>query len=49
MNICTNIKSGLIFFVFFLTGNLYSQCSLTGSVSPQPLPCGDTAFLSVTA
>ena len=49
MNIFTNIKSGLIFFIFFLAGSVYSQCSLTGSVSPQPLPCGDTAFLSVTA
>ena len=27
----------------------HSQCSLTGSASPQPLPCGQTATLSVVA
>ena len=32
--------------VFF---NLNSQCNLTGSYSPNPLPCNQTAMLSVVA
>ena len=35
-------------FIFAFTIS-YSQCSLTGSASPQPLPCGQTATLSVVA
>jgi len=44
-----NQKFLVCLFCLFFFGGYYSQCSLTGSASPQPLPCGDTAFLSVVA
>ena len=44
------MKKLLCVIIFLITGfQLNSQCNLIGTYSPNPLPCSQTALLSVTS